>query len=58
MVQRLKSQAIYLFLESGPYDSHTSLGQRAAFMVGCCENEGTLMQVHLPDPAGATREIV
>ena len=43
-VQRLKIQDInYFFWDSGPYDSLTSLCQRAAYMVECCENQGTLM---------------
>ena len=44
MVRGLKIQAIYnFFWDSGPYDSHTSLCQRAARVVGCCANQGTLM---------------
>ena len=39
----LKIQAInYFWGDSGPYDSLTSLCQRAACMVGYCENQGTL----------------
>ena len=36
-------QAIIFFLDSGPYDSHTSLCQRAARVVGYCANQGTLL---------------
>ena len=43
-VRGLKIQAInFFFLDSGLYDSHTSLCQRAARMVGCCANQGTLL---------------
>ena len=43
-VRGLKIQAInYFFGDSGPYDSHTSLCQRAARVVGCCANQGTLL---------------
>ena len=34
-----------LFGDSGPYDSLTSLCQRADCMVGCCENQGTLLSM-------------
>ena len=46
------------FLDSGPYDSHTSLCQRAACMVGCCANQGTLVTRALPEwktPGGNSR---
>ena len=42
-VRGLKIQAIIVFLSSGPYDSLTSLCKRAARVVGCCANQGTLI---------------
>ena len=38
---------IIIFLDSGPYDRHTSLCQIAACMVGCCANQGTLFYIKL-----------
>ena len=51
MVRGLKIQAINnFFLDSAPYDSRTSLCQRAARVVGCCANQGTLLRMPGPDP--------
>ena len=41
------SSYTFFWGESGPYYSHTSLCQRAACIVGCCANQGTLMSRYL-----------
>ena len=50
-MQCFKIRAInYFFVDSGLYDSLTSLCQRAACMVGCCENQGTLVATEARAP--------